>query len=33
MTMGIDRFRGSKELRLDRMLTQPLRDDKSANPP
>jgi hypothetical protein len=33
MTMGIDRFRNLKELRLDRMLTQPLRDDKSANPP
>ena len=33
MTMGIDRFRDPKELRLDRMLTQPLWDDKSANPP
>src|SRR6266700_2825599 len=27
MTTGIDRFRDSKELRLDRMLTQPFRDD------
>ena len=33
MTMGIDRFRDPKELRLDRMLTQPFRDDKSDNAP
>ena len=33
MTMGIDRFRDPKELRLDRMLTQPFRDDKADNPP
>ncbi len=29
----IDRFCDPKELRLDRMLTQPFRDDKSDNPP
>jgi sterol desaturase/sphingolipid hydroxylase (fatty acid hydroxylase superfamily) len=29
MTIGIDRFRDSEELRLDRMLTQPFRDDQS----
>jgi sterol desaturase/sphingolipid hydroxylase (fatty acid hydroxylase superfamily) len=28
MTIGIDRFRDSEELRLDRMLTQPFRDDQ-----
>ena len=28
MTVGIDRFRDPGELRLDRMLTQPFRDDK-----
>ena len=33
MTMGIDRFRDPKELRLDRMLTRPFRDDKSDDPP
>jgi len=27
MTLGIEQFRDSKELRLDRMLTQPFRDD------
>src|SRR6266567_375398 len=27
MTLGIGQFRDSRELRLDRMLTQPLRDD------
>ena len=27
MTLGIDQFRDPKELRLDRMLTQPLRED------
>ena len=27
MTIGIDRFRDPRELRLDRMLLQPLRDD------
>ena len=33
MTLGIDQFRDPKELRLDRMLTQPVRDEKSdANP-
>jgi len=30
MTIGIDQFRSPKELRLDRMLTQPVRDDKSG---
>ena len=30
MTIGIDQFRSPEELRLDRMLTQPLRDDKSG---
>jgi sterol desaturase/sphingolipid hydroxylase (fatty acid hydroxylase superfamily) len=29
MTVGIDRFRDPGELRLDRMLTQPFRDDRS----
>ena len=29
MTMGIDRFRDLKELRLDRMLTEPFRDDNT----
>jgi len=28
MTIGIEQFREPKELRLDRMLTQPFRDDK-----
>jgi hypothetical protein len=28
MTIGIDRFRDPRELRLDRMLTQPFRDDE-----
>jgi sterol desaturase/sphingolipid hydroxylase (fatty acid hydroxylase superfamily) len=28
MTIGIDRFRDPEELRLDRMLTQPFRDDE-----
>lgn len=32
MTIGIQQFRDPKELRLDRMLTQPFRDEK-ANPP
>jgi len=27
MTIGIDKFRDPAELRLDRMLTQPFRDD------
>jgi hypothetical protein len=27
MTLGIDRFRDPRELRLDRMLLQPLRGD------
>ena len=30
MAIGIDEFRTPKELRLDRMLTQPVRDDKSG---
>jgi hypothetical protein len=30
MVLGIDRFRGPRELRLDRMLWQPLRRDVSA---
>jgi sterol desaturase/sphingolipid hydroxylase (fatty acid hydroxylase superfamily) len=29
MTIGLDQFREPKELRLDRMLAQPFRDDKS----
>ncbi len=33
MTLGIDRFRDPGELRLDRMLTQPFRDDGSARTP
>jgi sterol desaturase/sphingolipid hydroxylase (fatty acid hydroxylase superfamily) len=32
MTIGIEQFRDASELRLDRMLTQPLRDDISAYP-
>jgi sterol desaturase/sphingolipid hydroxylase (fatty acid hydroxylase superfamily) len=30
MTIGLPAFRDSKELRLDRMLTQPFRDDKDV---
>jgi sterol desaturase/sphingolipid hydroxylase (fatty acid hydroxylase superfamily) len=30
MILGIEQFRDPKELRLDRMLTQPVRDDKSC---
>ena len=30
MILGIEQFREPKELRLDRMLTQPVRDDKSC---
>ncbi len=30
MTIGIGQFRAAKELRLDRMLTQPVRKDKSG---
>jgi sterol desaturase/sphingolipid hydroxylase (fatty acid hydroxylase superfamily) len=30
MTIGIDRFRDAEELRLDRMLLQPLRRDEPA---
>jgi len=30
MTIGIDQFRSTKELRLDNMLTQPVRDNKSG---
>ncbi len=29
MTLGIGQFRDPRELRLDRMLTQPFRDDPS----
>lgn len=32
MTIGIEQFRDPRELRLDRMLTQPLREDDSAYP-
>ena len=32
MTIGIGQFRDPRELRLDRMLTQPLRDDDRAYP-
>ena len=32
MTIGIEQFRDPRELRLDRMLTQPLRDDDRAYP-
>jgi sterol desaturase/sphingolipid hydroxylase (fatty acid hydroxylase superfamily) len=32
MTIGIEQFRDPGELRLDRMLTQPLRDDDRAYP-
>jgi sterol desaturase/sphingolipid hydroxylase (fatty acid hydroxylase superfamily) len=32
MTIGIDRFRDPKELRLDRMLTQPFREDSDRTP-
>ena len=32
MTIGIEQFRDIGELRLDRMLTQPLRDDDRAYP-
>jgi sterol desaturase/sphingolipid hydroxylase (fatty acid hydroxylase superfamily) len=32
MTIGIEQFRDASELRLDRMLTQPLRDDTRAYP-
>jgi sterol desaturase/sphingolipid hydroxylase (fatty acid hydroxylase superfamily) len=32
MTIGIEQFRDAGELRLDRMLTQPLRDDDRAYP-
>ena len=30
MTIGLEQFRAPHELRLDRMLTQPFRDDRSA---
>ena len=33
MTLGIEQFRDSKELRLDRMLTQPFRDDPGKSQP
>ena len=32
MAIGIEQFRDPRELRLDRMLTQPLRDDDRAYP-
>jgi len=32
MTIGIDKFRDPAELRLDRMLTQPFRDDRGVSP-
>jgi sterol desaturase/sphingolipid hydroxylase (fatty acid hydroxylase superfamily) len=32
MTIGIEQFRDRRELRLDRMLTQPLREDARAYP-
>src|SRR5262245_36720488 len=31
MTLGIEQFRGSKEQRLDRMLTQPFRSDQDVS--
>jgi sterol desaturase/sphingolipid hydroxylase (fatty acid hydroxylase superfamily) len=33
MRLGLDQFRDPKELRLDRMLTQPFRDETNATPP
>lgn len=33
MTIGIDQFRDPRELRLDRLLTQPFREDDRADPP
>ena len=33
MTLGIEQFRDSKELRLDRMLTQPFLDDPGKSQP
>jgi sterol desaturase/sphingolipid hydroxylase (fatty acid hydroxylase superfamily) len=33
MTIGIPQFRDPAELRLDRLLTQPFRDDAAAKPP
>jgi sterol desaturase/sphingolipid hydroxylase (fatty acid hydroxylase superfamily) len=32
MTIGLPIFRDRKELRLDRLLTQPFRDDDTATP-
>lgn len=32
MTIGIEQFREPREQRLDRMLTQPFRDDARAYP-
>ena len=32
MTIGVEQFRDPRELRLDRMLTQPLREDDRAYP-
>jgi sterol desaturase/sphingolipid hydroxylase (fatty acid hydroxylase superfamily) len=29
MTLGIEQFRDPEELRLDRLITQPFRDDRS----
>jgi hypothetical protein len=33
MTIGIPEFRDRSELRLDRLLTQPFRDDATRNAP
>ncbi len=33
MTLGIEQFRDARELRLDRMLTQPFRDDPGRRQP
>jgi hypothetical protein len=33
MVVGIEQFRDPKELRLDRMLLQPFRDDRSRHRP
>jgi hypothetical protein len=32
MTIGIEQFRDPRELRLDRMLLQPFRDDDRSYP-
>jgi rhodanese-related sulfurtransferase len=33
MTIGIEQFRDPRELRLDRLVTQPFRDDHQRHPP